>query len=309
VAVLRLEPTRALGFLTLGGLARDLQFRTLEMTTSYLPSSRGSLGAPERSDTVRALARFGYACKGIVYGLIGVLALLAAFGSEEGRVGGGGEAVRSIALAPFGQVLCVVVGIGLLAYAAWRIAEGALDLRMEGRDAKGIAKRLGHAGSGVANGALGVLALDIVIGSRPSGGEPSTWIGKLMGSSIGTVVVVAIGLGLVLYGLSEIVKGWTESFERDLSLERMTLRARRFALNAGKLGFIAHGVVLPIVGLFLLHAVLQRSPGQARGIGGALHEIASQPFGQVLLAVVAFGLACYGAFQIVFAKYGRLAKR
>lgn len=279
------------------------------MTTSYVPATRPSTRTPEQSDTVKALARFGYACKGIVYGLIGVLAVLAAFGSSEGRVGGGGEAVRSIALAPFGQVLCIVVGIGLLAYAAWRIGEGALDLRREGRDAKGIAKRLGHAGSGLANGALGVLALDIVLGGRPDTGEPSTWIGKLMGSSIGTVVVGAIGLGVVIYGLSEIVKGWTEEFERELARERMTHRERRFALVAGKLGYIAHGVVLPIVGLFLLHAVIRESPGEARGLGGALHEIASQPFGQVLLAIVAFGLACYGAFQLVFAKYGRLARR
>jgi hypothetical protein len=108
-----------------------------------------------------------------------VLAVLAAIG-EGGEVGGGAETVRTIAAQPFGLVLCVVVGIGLLAYALWRFLEAGLDLRNKGTSSEGITKRLGYAGSGLANGAVGVLALDIVFGSGGQGGGASTWVGKLI---------------------------------------------------------------------------------------------------------------------------------
>jgi hypothetical protein len=278
------------------------------MSVGYPQQIRRPIARPHRSEMLRKLARFGYLAKGVVYALIGVLALLAAFG-EGGQVGGGPEAVRTLAAQPFGMALCVAVGIGLLAYAGWRFAEAALDLRSEGTSSEGIAKRLGYAASGLMNGAVGVLALDIVIGSGSSGSggdQTSTYVGKLMQSSAGSVVVALIGLGFVLFGLAQIAVGYKEKFVSKLHTQRMNETERKWTILVGKAGYIARGIVFPIIGIFLIQAVLQRDPSEATGLGGALRALAAQPFGQVMLVIVAFGLACYGAYQIVFAKYGRL---
>jgi hypothetical protein len=277
------------------------------MSVGYPQQIRRPMAQPQRSDMVRKLARFGYLTRGVVYTLMGVLALLAAFG-EGGQVGGGPETVRTIAAQPFGYALAVVVGVGLLAYALWRFAEAALDLQGHGTDSKGITKRLGYAGSGLMNGAVGVLALDIVFGSGGGGGGDgaSTYVGKLMQSSLGSVVIALIGLGLILFGLQQIAAGYSEKFVKQLHTERMNEKERKWTILAGKAGHIARGIVFPIIGIFLIQAVLRHDPSEARGIGGALWAVASQPFGQILLVLVAFGLACFGAYQIVFAKYGRL---
>jgi hypothetical protein len=275
------------------------------MSVGYPQQIRRPLAQPQRSEMLRKLARFGYLTKGVIYVLIGVLAVLAAIGAG-GQVGGGADTVRTIAAQPFGLVLCVVVGIGLLAYALWRFLEAGLDLRNDGTSSEGITKRLGYAGSGLANGAVGVLALDIVFGSGGQGGGASTWVGKLMQSSIGSVIVAVIGLAFILFGLAQIATGYREKFVRRLNTRSMTAKERKLTLLAGKVGYIARGVVFPIIGIFLIQAVLRQDPSQARGLGEALWTIASQPFGRILLALVAAGLACYGAYQVIFAKYGRL---
>jgi hypothetical protein len=278
------------------------------MSVGYPHQIRRPAAQPQRSDRLRKMARFGYFIKGVVYVLIGVLAVLAAVG-EGGQVGGGPETVRTIAAQPFGHVLAVIVGIGLLGYAAWRFLEAALDLRNHGTDSGGIAKRLGSVGSGLMNGAVGVLALDIVLGSGSAGGGgdgASTFVGKLMQNSVGSVVVALIGLGLILFGITEIVNGYKEKFVERLHTQRMNAKQRKWTILAGKTGHIARGIVFPIIGIFLIQAVLRQDPSEARGLAGALWAVASQPFGQVLLVLVAAGLACFGAYQIVFSKFGRL---
>ncbi len=140
------------------------------MSIGYHDRTYRPLAHPERNQTLQRLARFGYVAKGGIYLLIGVLALLAAFGESEGQIGGSQQAVQRLAATPFGDVLCVMVGIGLLAYAAWRAVEAVLDVRNEGTDSKGLAKRAGYAGSALMNAAVGVFALDIVIGSGSGGG-------------------------------------------------------------------------------------------------------------------------------------------
>lgn len=106
---------------------------------------------------VEKLARLGYAAKGVVYLLIGGLALMTVF-QEGGSVGGGKNALASIAGGTFGQILLIVTAVGLAGYALWRFIQAGLDPENEGADGKGIAKRIGYVGSGLGHGALAVAA-------------------------------------------------------------------------------------------------------------------------------------------------------
>ncbi len=118
-----------------------------------------------------------------------------------------------------------------------------------------------------------------------------------------------IGLGFVIFGLGQVVIGYKQKFVADLRTQSMDARQRTWVVRAGRIGYIARGIVFSIIGVFLIQAVLRSDPSEAQGLGGALHEIASQPFGQILLVLVSIGLAAYGAYQMVFAKYGRLVRR
>lgn len=266
-------------------------------------ANRAAHGTPHWVET---LARAGYAAKGVVYGLIGVLALMAAFG-EGGQVGGGQQAIQTIGSQPFGQFLLVVTGIGLAGYSIWRFVQAALDPEHAGTDAKGVAKRLGYTGSGLIYGALAILALQMGIGSGGGGGgSQQTYVAKVLSEPFGQLIVGAIGVFVIGAGIYQLYKAYTAKFVRDLKTNEMSATERTWAERLGRLGYAARGVVLPIIGYFVLKAAITYQPGQAKGVGGALATLASQPFGTFLLIVVAAGLVAYGAFQLVQAKYRRI---
>ena len=50
-------------------------------------------------------------------------------------------------------------------------------------------------------------------------------------------------------------------------------------------------------------AAVTFDPADASGLDGALRSILSVPFGQVLLTLVALGIAAFGAFCLVRARY------
>ena len=282
-----------------------MRISDIDMGRAGHVARRATHGAPH---WIEKLARAGYAAKGVVYGLIGVLALMAAFG-EGGQVGGGQEAVRTIGSQPFGAFLLVVTGIGLAGYAIWRFVQAALDPENVGADAKGIAKRLGYTGSGLMYGALAILALQIGLGGGDGGGSEQTYVAKVLAEPFGQLLVGAIGVFVIAAGIYQLYKAYTAKFVRDLKTNEMSATERTWAERLGRLGYAARGVILPIIGFFVVKAAITYEPGQAKGIGGALATLASQPFGTILLIVVAAGLVAYGAFQLVQAKYRRIPSR
>jgi hypothetical protein len=86
----------------------------------------------------------------------------------------------------------------------------------------------------------------------------------------------------------------------------MSPKQRHFAMKAGKLGHISRGFVFGIIGALLLKAGLNSDAGEARGVDGALNLLAQREFGALLLAIVAVGLAAYGLYLFVEARYRRV---
>jgi hypothetical protein len=270
--------------------------------------SRQALSHPEHNEWVRKLARVGYAAKGVVYGLIGVLALQAAFGSG-GQLAGGQEAVQYIDQQPFGKILLGVIGIGLLGYALWRFIAAAKDPERKAQDGKkGLVKRIGWAGSGVANAAVAFTALQLALGNS-AGGSNNSWVAKLMDQPFGQVLVGIIGVGILAHGLGQIGKAYTAKFMQDLRVNQMNAQERKWALRVGRAGLASRGVVFGVVGVFLTKAAIEHNPGQAKGFGEALAAIAASTGGVFMLIVIAAGLVAYGAHELMSAKYRKFAPR
>lgn len=258
----------------------------------------------KHSDLIEKLARAGYATKGVIYALFGALTVMTAIeGGSNAR--GSEDAITTIAQQPFGQFLLALVGVGLIGYAAWRFVQSALDVDHKGDDAKGIAKRLGYAGSGVIHLALAVMVGQLLFGSGGGGGR-ETWIAQALGESWGPYLVGALGAAVIAAGLYQIYKAYSLAFERELKSHEMSQTERKTARIVGRIGLAARGVVLPIIGVFLIQAAVSSNPSQANGAGveGALQKIAEA--GTIWLAIVAAGLVAYGIFQLFLAKYRRI---
>ncbi len=53
-------------------------------------------------------------------------------------------ALEEIVQQPFGQVLLAIIALGLLGYGGWKLIQAFRDPEHVGRDAKGVAKRIGY---------------------------------------------------------------------------------------------------------------------------------------------------------------------
>jgi hypothetical protein len=268
-------------------------------------------GADEASPWVRRLGRFGYATKGIVYAIVGVLAAQAAFGTG-GRTTGSSGALQEIVSQPFGRWLLGIVAVGLVGYALWRLVQAAMDTERKGSDPKGIGARLSYAVSGVIYGGLAWTAVQIVMGtggggSGGGGGGSSTqhWTAQLMAQPFGRWLVALVGIGVIGFGLYQIYKGIAGKFRKKLSLPSMSDKEEKAAVTAGRVGLPARGIVVGMIGAFLLQAAWQAQPSEAKGLGSSLQELVQQPFGPWLLGIVAIGLIAYGVFMGFMARYRR----
>ena len=256
-----------------------------------------------RRHPVETLGRVGYAVKGGVYVLLGVLAVAAARGGDapEGQTG----ALQALAETSFGGILLGIASVGLLAYALWRFALAALDPEGRGTDAKGLARRAGYVVSGVAYATLAYTAYKILRGVGAGEGGPAEPTAALMSQPFGPWLVGAVGLGVMAYGAYELYRAYTAQFMDKLDLEGEVAQHRPTVRRVGQAGLAARGVVYGIIGGFLVVAARQADPSEARGLDGALRTLQEQSFGPILLALVGLGLAAYGLYCVVNARYRR----
>ena len=257
------------------------------------------------------LARLGYAIKGVVYLIIGWLAVMLAVG-QGGKATDQSGAIQTIKNAPLGNFLLVVVAIGLLGFALWSFIQALFDTEGQGNDAKGIIGRLGYAIVGASYAVLSYATFQIVAGTG-SGGKNSTtsaqdWTAVLLKQPFGPFLVVLVGivvLGLACYLFA---KAYSAKFQSRLNLSELSAQMRKVMINLGRLGYAALGVVFAIIGIFLMVAAFQHNASKAVGLDGALKDLAHQPFGPFLLAIVALGLIAYGVYSFVEARYRRLGR-
>lgn len=270
------------------------------------PSPKRPAQHAAHSDTVEKLARLGYAVKGVVYGLIGILAVMAAFGSG-GQTSGSRGVLGTIADGPFGQVLLGLVTVGLFGYALWRYVQSFADPDNKGTDPEGLVKRIGYFGSGVIHTGLGIAAIRLLLGNSSGGGSNAdSWTAKLMTQPFGLWLVGIAGAIVIGVGLYQFYKAYEANFFDKLKTGEMSASERTWAKRAGQAGLAARGVVFSIIGFFLIQAALNANPQEARGLGGALDTLAAQSYGPYLLGVVAIGLIAYGAYCWVNARYRKI---
>jgi hypothetical protein len=262
----------------------------------------------DASPWIEGLGRFGYAAKGVVYLIIGGLAVQAALG-QGGQTTDQQGAMARIAEAPFGRSLLVVLAVGLLGYALWQLVRAALDTEHKGTDGKGLLVRAIFAGVAVIYAGLSLSAIRLAMGV--SSGQGSTekaqgWTAWLMSQPFGVWVVGLVGAAVVANGLYQFYRAFKSDLTEDLSLYDLDATGRTWVARIGRVGYSARGVAFVMIGGFLVVAALRHNPQAAQGLDGALATLATQPFGPYVLGLVAAGLAAYGLFALVEARYRRM---
>ena len=261
------------------------------------------------SKGVTVLARLGYACKGIVYLIIGFFAIRLALGIG-GKPPDNTAAIQAIYNQPFGKLLLTMVAIGLVGFALWSLIQAVFDTEGKGGKAKGILARLGYAGVAVSYGALAFAAFQMIIGSGTAGKSSDTtaqdWTALLLNQPFGVALVAVAGVVALGVAFALFQKAYKATFRQKLRLPALRTQVSQTINVIGRFGYAAIGVVAVVIGVFLIVAAFQHNPGEAKGLGGALVSLLHQPFGPLLLGLVAIGLLAYGCYSFVEARYRRL---
>lgn len=261
---------------------------------------------------VERLARFGYAARGVVYAVVGILAVQAAFSGQR-RTAGTEGAIQTIA--EQSRILLALVAVGLIGYALWRFVQAVLDPEGLGRDAKGMVKRGAMLVSGLVYSGLALTALRLVAGSGGAAGSGQAGGGQagdqaltasVLDKPFGRWLVALAGIAVIAAALEQMWQAYTRKFERKLTAGEMDAQERRLAVRTGQLGLASRGIAFLITGWFLVQAALRYDPSRARGLQGALETLAGQPYGPWLLGLVAVGLIAFGAYSFLEARYRRI---
>ena len=259
-----------------------------------------------RGSWVERCARLGYGAKGVVYAIIGALALRLALG-EGGRTTDSQGALRSIAEQPFGKLLLALLAVGLVGFVVWRWVQAFVDPEHVGARGKGLAKRLLYFGSGAIYAGLAVSAVQLALGNPQRGGHGTRhWTAKLLDQPLGQVLVALVGVGVIAYALKEFRNAYTTRFRQKLDLRRLPPRRAHTAVQLSRFGLVSRGGVFLLMGGFFLLAALKSDPGQAKGIGETLAVLARQPHGALLLGLTAAGLLAYALYLFIEARYRRI---
>jgi hypothetical protein len=259
-----------------------------------------------RTDSFEGLARAGLVARGVVYGIIGILALKLALG-DGGEATNQQGALQTIAQGPFGKLLLALMAIGLIGYAAWRLIRAALGHGPEATD--DTKDRIAGAVSGIAYAALCVTALQILFGSGSSGGpsnNPDGTTGGVLDWPAGQVLVVIAGLVFIGVGLDQARKGLKKEFLEESKTEEMSSEVRKAFTAIGVSGHVARAIVFALIGWFLIRAAIEYDPDKAVGLDGALAELGQAAYGPILLGIVAAGLICFAAYSVADARYRRV---
>jgi hypothetical protein len=278
-------------------------------TTSPRPSTgrsaqpSGKTGA--RRPELAWLARAGLVARGVVYGIVGILALKLAVGSG-GKATTQRGALMTLAREPFGQALLIATAVGLASYALWRLVRAGIGHGTEQNDS--AFTRIAGVASGLAYATLCVTAVKILTGVSSSGGSnsPKKTTGGVLGWTGGTMIIGVVGAILIGVALYQGYKGISKKFLEDSKTREMSGAIKRGFTAVGVFGHVARMVVFGLIGYGLVKAAVDYNPRSAIGLDGALSKLSYQPYGPFLLGVVSAGLIGFGLYSIADARYAKI---
>jgi len=262
---------------------------------------------PPLHDLLELAARFGYGARGFVYLSVGAIALLAAMDRVGDAVGSRG-AVAWLAEQPYGRVWLILLGLGLWAFVVWRVLQAVFDADREGTSRRALLSRAGQALSGLFYGVLAASVFELLdeVASNPAAedlAENQEKAATLLSLPFGDIALIGVGLVILASGVGNIVRGARSDFGSALAC---SARLCRRVVPIARAGYIARGVALLPLAVFVILAGMRSSASEVSSFGAGLDALESQPGGSWVLAATAVGLMAFGAFAFVEARWRRI---
>ncbi|HET9328301.1 MAG TPA: DUF1206 domain-containing protein [Candidatus Eisenbacteria bacterium] len=259
-----------------------------------------------RDRWLEGLMRFGQLARAFVFLIPAAFALRIAV-SSKGDAIDQKEAIETLGNQPLGNVLVVIVAVGLAGYALWGLYRALLDPLKRGWSLAGVFTRLGYLTSGLAYGALLWFAVQIMLGTPHDERSTQEWTAGALARPFGSWIVIVIGLAWIAFaGLVQLWMALRASFMRDLDLSRMGPGEHVWARHLGRIGIASRAIVFILIGISLVMAGLRIDPEESRDLGGAFLKLLNEPFGRPALIAVASGLIAFGVYSILCVRWARV---
>lgn len=256
---------------------------------------------------LKKLARTGYAAKAVVYGLIGILTFMAAF-NLGGQTSGQLQVIDFIEKQTFGNILLVLIALGLISYSIWRFFQAFQDPENVGKDTKGKAKRVGFFISALIYLSIaGYAVLKLINAGGSSSGSGSGQNGMLSSvftGDAGVYIFTIIGIGLVATSFFQFKEAFYKDFLKKFDYQSISEEKRRKTIkNMGYLGLIARGIIFGILAYFFIRAAVEHNTSEIKSTSDAFAFLQESPMGSWLMGIVAAGMVCYSIYVFMMAKY------
>ena len=249
----------------------------------------------------------GYAAKGTIYFLIGILAIEAAILPER-KAAGTYTALKHLSGQPLGSILLCLLAITLTGYVWRRLLQAVI---YPGHTSKlspmALVQRLGYIISSISYGGVALSALNIVFGLDKYNHNIKHLVKNLFEQPIGVWIVLIGGIGVLGVGISYLYGAYSGSYICDFVLSRPRLES--YVQFIGKVGVATRGIVFMVTGLCLIQAAILSNADLAGGLQNAFHVLEQQPLGWLWLVLIGSGFIAYGIYMFVAAKYRSYAIR
>jgi hypothetical protein len=264
------------------------------VVTSAVHSAQHS--AEEARGHAPAAAVAGLVARGVLYLLLAFTAFRVVFGHSHAQVDSRG-ALHEFAGSGAGAVVLVLLALGFLGLAFWNVVD--VITAGSGSDEK-PGRRLADVARAVAYGVLAVVTVSIAVagGGSHTDQKSKTWTATVLGWPAGRLLVGAVGVAVIVAGIVLVVRVFLGRPPEQRSIVGATPNDPRPVHVLGVVGNFARGVVVALVGVFVLVAAIQHDPNETVGLDGALKRLLDESFGPALVVAVALGFAAYGVYSL-----------
>jgi flagellar biogenesis protein FliO len=252
----------------------------------------------------RPWAKMGYAARGLIYLTIGMLALFSAMGWEGEKTGSRG-AILNLKAQPLGELLLVILVVGLFGYIMWRFIQGITDTDNHGHSFKGLAIRSGLIISAISHSVLVYWVIKLLLHETDngSGKSASSTASEYLNSDIVTVLVALVGVLVVVVGIAHLVKGFRSGFKKYIDFPA---DKSQWLVPICRFGLISRGVVWCIIGWIILRSVFVAGSSDEKGIDDAFEWLSTAPYGSWLIIIISIGLFAFGVYSFIESLYRRI---
>ncbi|MBP0440771.1 DUF1206 domain-containing protein [Tianweitania sediminis] len=247
------------------------------------------------------MAKAGYAARGLVYLVIGWLTFLSGIRGHESQAADSKGAVQTLMGSGPGSAIAVILILGLLSYALWRLIQATLDPDDHGTSAKGAAIRAGLFASGITYIGLTAYTFSLWRGSASQSegaGAFSQWVTSIIGGQVAAYLLALILAGVAI---AHFIKAWRRGYEKYMELDEET---KKVIAPVAMTGLIARGAIFLVLAILLFYG--GTLAGGQPGTDDALSFIRDLPAGRILLILTALGLLAFALYSFAEARWRRV---